>query len=186
MIPDISVALLHEGMVDRAGNTVTTSLTLIDVHDFARSSRTFGIQNVFVVHPSVALRRLAGVLKNHWEEGFGASYNPNRKDALEIARLVAHLDDAIQEIEQRTGHYPIIVATSARDGNDRMSYTDFRELATVSQKPYLILFGTGWGMGPELLARAEIFLKPIFGPGEYNHLSVRSACAIILDRIMGK
>jgi hypothetical protein len=47
------------------------------------------------------------------------------------------------------------------------------------------MFGTGWGMSQELLDRADIFLDPINGPKEYNHLSVRSACAIMLDRLFG-
>ena len=31
--------------------------------------------------------------------------------------------------------------------------------------------------------RADYFLEPIKGPTDYNHLSVRAACAIMLDRI---
>jgi hypothetical protein len=48
------------------------------------------------------------------------------------------------------------------------------------------MFGTGWGMIDELIERADYYLDPIEGPVEYNHLSVRSACAIILDRLTGK
>jgi hypothetical protein len=33
---------------------------------------------------------------------------------------------------------------------------------------------------------ADYTLKPIYGPVDYNHLSVRAACAIILDRLRGK
>jgi hypothetical protein len=51
--------------------------------------------------------------------------------------------------------------------------------------PFLLMFGTGWGMSDELMARADYVLKPINGPTDYNHLSVRAACAIILDRLRG-
>jgi hypothetical protein len=182
---DLNVVLLHDRMVDKQGALVTTSLTLIDVHDFARSGRTYGVNTVFIAHPSPTLRKLARTLKTHWEEGFGATYNPNRKDALENVEIVCDLEEAIQRIDLRTGKLPHLVATSARDGADRIDYSAMRERLQCGE-PYLLMFGTGWGMSQELLTRAEYFLKPLKGPGEYNHLSVRSACAIILDRLMGK
>jgi len=55
-----------------------------------------------------------------------------------------------------------------------------------NEKPYLILFGTGWGMTEELIGKADAVLPPILGENEYNHLSVRSATAIILDRLIGR
>ncbi len=33
---------------------------------------------------------------------------------------------------------------------------------------------------------ADFFLEPIKGPSDYNHLSVRSAVAIVLDRLLGE
>jgi hypothetical protein len=60
-----------------------------------------------------------------------------------------------------------------------------RETMDNSQGPFLLLFGTGWGMSEQLMSRADFILKPINGPTEYNHLSVRAACAIILDRLRG-
>jgi hypothetical protein len=36
------------------------------------------------------------------------------------------------------------------------------------------------------MEQADYILEPIYGPGEYNHLSVRSAVAIILDRLLGE
>lgn len=48
----------------------------------------------------------------------------------------------------------------------------------------LILFGTGWGLAREILERADLILSPVLGKGNYNHLSVRSAAAIIVDRLL--
>ena len=50
----------------------------------------------------------------------------------------------------------------------------------------MILFGTGWGLAPAVLDQADVFLAPLKGahPEGYNHLSVRAACAIILDRLL--
>ena len=182
---DLNVILLHDKMHDKQGTLVTTSLTMIDLHDIARSSKTFGVNTTFIAHPSAALRKLANTLKNHWEEGFGATYNPNRKEALAGIEIVSSLDEAIHKIDLRTGKLPKIIATSAKEGEKRIDFTSMRE--TISDgDPYLLMLGTGWGMSDELLNRANYFLDPVRGFGTYNHLSVRSACAIMLSRLMGK
>ena len=50
--------------------------------------------------------------------------------------------------------------------------------------PVLLLLGTAQGLAPEVLARGDGVLRPIRYLG-YNHLSVRSAAAILADRILG-
>ena len=183
---DLSVILLHDGMVDKHNKAITASLTLIDIHDFARSSCTYGVKNVFVAHSSPVIRKLARALQSHWEEGFGSTYNPNRKEAIEAVEVVSDLDEAIRMIDTRTGKLPTLVATSARPSPNRYTFASLREQLSTSDQPHLLMFGTGWGMGDPLLKRADYFLEPINGPTEYNHLSVRSACAIMLDRVLGR
>lgn len=183
---EFNLALLHDRMVDKQGNLVCTSLTLIDVHDIARSSRTYGVQTTYVAHPAPTIRKLSRTMQDFWEEGYGAEYNPNRKEALEIIDVVTDLDEAIQKIEARTGKLPKLIATSAKPGGNRVTFAEMKELLASSEDSFLLMFGTGWGMSDELLARADYFLVPIDGPTQYNHLSVRSACAIMLDRLFGK
>ena len=185
-LPNLNVVLLHDRMVDKTGKLVTTSLTLIDVHDISRSSKTYGVKKFFVAHPSAAIRKLARVMREHWQTGFGANYNPNRKEALEDVFLVSDLDEVISEIELSSGKFPRLIATSARPGGERLSFQALKDSLANSDDEYLIMLGTGWGMSDELLARAEFFLEPILSHTEYNHLSVRSACAIMLDRLLGK
>lgn len=182
----LNVALLHDGMVDKTGKTVTTSVTLIDVHDISRSSKTYGVDSLFVVHSSQTMRSLVRTIKQHWDGDFGSQYNPNRQDALSVLSIATDLDEVLMQIERRTGKLPKIIATSARDGEDRISYPEMRNTMEQSSDSYLLTFGTGWGMGPELMSRADYTLKPLYGPTPYNHLSVRAACAIILDRLQGK
>jgi hypothetical protein len=50
----------------------------------------------------------------------------------------------------------------------------------------VLLFGTAWGLADEILEAADHRLAPINGKGAYNHLAVRSAVAIILDRLLGR
>jgi hypothetical protein len=177
------VVLLHAEMVDKTGAGVTTSLTLIDLHDIARSARTYGVAATYIAHPAPPMRALGRTIKMHWEEGFGATYNPNRKEALEHIHVVSSLDDAIAGIHHQTGKLPRLIATSAKDGGERITFGDGRKLLRTSDEPFALMLGTGWGMSQQLLDRADLFLEPIKGPTPYNHLSVRSACAIMLDRL---
>jgi hypothetical protein len=54
-----------------------------------------------------------------------------------------------------------------------------------SDRPYLLALGTAWGLSEDFIAEADHVLDPILGDTDYNHLSVRSAAAIMLDRLMG-
>lgn len=182
---NVYIALLHDDMVDKRGKVVTTSVTLIDVHDLARSSRTYGVKNYFICHSAPALRDLVLQLTGHWEGGFGGEYNPNRQDALSLVRVVETLEQAIQSIEKIEGKRPVVIATSGRQGANRASFQSVRH-ELESGAPTLLLFGTGFGMSDELLSRADKILEPIFGPTPYNFLAVRSAVAIVLDRLLGK
>lgn len=183
---ELNLILLHDGMLNKEGRPITSSLTLIDVHDLARSCCTYGVKTTYIAHPSSALRKLARTLKTHWEDGFGATYNPNRKEALSAVDIVQDLDEALHKIDLRSGRLPKIVATSARDGGTRIGYSALRQLMDSSNESWLIMLGTGWGMDEALLKRADYFLEPINGTGDYNHLSVRSAGAITLDRLFGR
>lgn len=181
--PDLNVILLHEGMYDKRSSHVTTSLTMIDLHDIARSARTFGIKRLFIAHPSPAMRKLARTLCAHWQSGFGARYNPDRQEALSIVHIVSSLDEALHIIDLEAKRIPRLVATSAIDGIERTSFPSLKRDINGSNDPFLFMFGTGYGMSASLTDRADYFLEPVQGAGDYNHLSVRSACAIILDRL---
>jgi hypothetical protein len=50
----------------------------------------------------------------------------------------------------------------------------------------LLLFGTGQGLSPACIERVDFILPPVSGITDFNHLSVRSAAAIVLDRWLGQ
>ena len=178
-------ALVHHPVVDRSGEEVTTSVTNLDVHDIARSARTYGLRGYFVVSPIEAQHPVVQRILDHWCEGSGKKRFPERAEALSIVEISSSVDDAIARIEAREGRSPRLVVTSARSGVDRTSYP--AEAARLAQdpQPMLLLFGTGHGLSDRLLQRADPFLEPIQGPTDYNHLSVRAAAAITLDRLFG-
>lgn len=49
----------------------------------------------------------------------------------------------------------------------------------------MLVFGTGHGLAPELYVDGRPCLQPVRA-GQYNHLSVRTAAAIMLDRLIGE
>lgn len=182
---DVYVALLHHPVYDKNGAVVTTAVTNMDVHDLARLARTYDVRAVYVATPVPTLRRLVERIIRHWETGPGAAYNETRKEALALARLANDLDAAIADIERETGVIPRLVATSARDGRGRLSFAELRRQLAEDTRPALLVFGTGWGLTEDVLGRVDDILEPVRGRGEYNHLSVRSAAAVILDRLRG-
>lgn len=95
---------------------------------------------------------------------------------------VANLDAALADWRCLSGQsaLPILTGASRPDG---MSFAACRALA--QEHPLLLVFGTGWGLAPELFERGWPVLAPVRGIGEYNHLPVRAAAAIILDRLLG-
>lgn len=180
------LALLHFPVYDKNGHIVTTAVTHMDIHDIARSACTYGVRRFYVVTPVDALRDLSARILEHWESGWGATYNRTRKDALALVELSQDLDHTIVDVEHDAGATPLLLVTSARTRHPTISYAGLRQLAEETTRPFLLLFGTGWGLTEEVIGRADYQLPPVWGTGDYNHLSVRSAAAIILDRMRGR
>jgi tRNA (guanine37-N1)-methyltransferase len=180
------IALLHYPVYDKNGQVVTTAITNMDIHDIARSARTYGVKKFYVLTPVKALQKLALKIITHWQEGYGSQYNATRKEALSLARLMDTLDDAIMDVERDCGTKPRLVVTSARPGQHRTSFAELKEMLKENIQPVLLLLGTGWGLTDTVLAQSDHILEAIEGETDYNHLSVRSAAAIILDRLLGR
>jgi hypothetical protein len=176
------IALLHHPVLDRRGKTVTSAITSLDLHDIARSARTYGAAGFFVVHPVAAQREFAASVIEHWRFGYGREFDSRRREALELVRIVADLDEAIATATDAAGKPPLLVYTSARAENG-MRFEELRARIADDAPPILILLGTGFGLTPRVKERADLVLEPIRGPGDYNHLSVRAAAAIMLDRL---
>ena len=183
---EIYVALLHHPVLDKNGVVVTTAVTNMDIHDISRTACTYGVRRFFVVTPIRALRKLAAKIIEHWQTGFGSTYNTTRKQALGLVALENDLDATMIAVERESGRRPTLVVTSARARQVCIGYDVLRERLESDDQPYLILLGTGWGLTPEIMAMADLRLGPVLGAGAYNHLSVRAAAAVILDRLCGE
>jgi hypothetical protein len=180
------VALLHYPVCDRNGQVVTTSVTNLDVHDIARSVRTFGLYRYFIVNPAPGQHELVGRLLHHWREGWGADYNSKRRDALGTVRLAWDLSEVRRAMTDDFGMEPLLVVTGARPHKGTLSCCALRSRIEELTSPVVLAFGTGWGLTEEVFGEADFVLDPIIGADDYNHLSVRSAVAIYLDRLFGR
>lgn len=180
-------ALVHHPVRDRSGETMTTAVTPLDVHDIARSARTYGLKGYFLVTPVEAQQRLLQRILGHWSDGgAGQRRMPERTNALGLCHLARSLQDVIDQITQLEGQAPVQVATAARaTGRPMVSVSALRRALAAESTPHLLLFGTGHGLADSLLAQADCLLAPIGAGSDYNHLSVRAAAAIFFDRISG-
>jgi len=179
----LAVGLIHYPVVNKFNETITSSVTTLDVHDIARLCRTFGVPEFYVITPLAAQRRLVQRIMKHWIEGFGGEYNPDRREALNVVKVVDTIDDMMENLRfEKDG--AALVVSSAHDADSAVSYDDARaRLDRVGR--VALLFGTAHGLGESVMAKADIRLKPIKGAGEYNHLPVRCAAAIILSGLLG-
>lgn len=176
---------MHYPVYNKLREVVTTALTNLDLHDIARSSRTFGLDRFYIVTPSHNQQELALRITGHWQEGWGASYNPDRKEALDIVRVCDTLADARMDLQSGFAAPVRTVITGAANRTGSISFPTFRQMLDNPDTPFLLLLGTGWGLTEACFDAADHILEPIAGAGTYNHLSVRSAAAIMLDRLRG-
>jgi len=185
----ISIGLLHFPVYNKNKEVVVTSITTSSLHDISRTARTFGVENFYIITPITAHKQLVDRLVKHWQAGYGAQYNPTRRDALCTVMVMNNLGECLQDLKDKYQKNPLTLATCARPRKNSISYAQLREKMQQDLQTYLIIFGTGWGIEGSLMEEMDFTIEPIYGKkeegerGSYNHLSVRAAVAIILDRL---
>lgn len=180
----VDVALIHFPVVNRNSEIIGSAVTNLDLHDIARAGRTYGVSTYWVVTPYEEQQQLATQIVEHWTGGYGGEANPDRRNALSIVRIKSALEDVIASSTEKFGTRPLVVGTCAKPQSATLGYDELRKRIWQGT-PILLLFGTAWGLAPEALAMADTNLPPLKGPGTFNHLSVRSAASIIMDRLLG-
>lgn len=181
----LSIALVHYPVLDGRAEIVTSAITNLDVHDLARSARTYGVADYFIVHPISAQRELVLRIKEHWQNGASGRRIPDRKIALELVRVVPSLAELYASLGGRDA---IEVWVTAARPVGQTTTAEARATLGGEGKPIVVLFGTAWGLAPAVTAGADVRLAPLAAEMSvgYNHLSVRAAAAILLDRLCGQ
>jgi len=200
----VYLVLLHDPVTNRNGKRITTAVTNLDLHDIARSCRTYGLAGYFVVTPIPVQQELVARILGHWRSQQSAEYHPDRAEALSLVEVAPSFSEVRERIKDRHGQNPEVVLTDARPQTRSVSYGAYREelsaravettegtpASAQGPRPVCLVFGTGWGVSEDFHPEVDRILEPIHGRKDlrgrdYNHLSVRAAAAIILDRLLG-
>ncbi|MFP3983726.1 MAG: RNA methyltransferase [Desulfurivibrionaceae bacterium] len=181
---NIELALVHYPVYNKHREVVGSAVTNLDIHDIARACRTFGVSGFYIVTPFSDQQELVKKIVDHWQSGHGASCNKDRQEALTTVSVYDDLTSLYRDLALG-GRENFVLATCARPGQGEVTCLEVRENLARHDR-ILLLFGTAWGLADEVIASADAVLSPIKGQTSYNHLSVRSAVAIILDRLLGE
>jgi hypothetical protein len=157
------LGLVHHPVYNKRQEIITTSITNLDIHDIARSCLTYGVKNYFVINPLSTQEKMLQSILKFWQSDLAEKYNPDRVSALSIINYQPAIETAKEYIKNQS------------------DFEEFKQLELT--RPVLILFGTGNGLVEQLHREADYILTPIRAKSSYNHLSVRSAVAIVLDRL---
>ncbi len=186
VIPRHYLAVMHTQIVLKGGTVGESSIASLDIHDVARSCATYGIENFFIVSPLKDQRSILDTFLGFWRSQEGMEYNQSRFKSMQIVEPVSSLDAVIEAIRTKEGKEPLLIATSAKR-HENVPSIDYHSQSMVwdHDRPVLFIFGTGQGLADVVLNRCDYLLLPLYGLSDYNHLSVRAAVSIILDRWVG-
>ena len=177
--------LVHYPVYNKNRKKIASAVTNLDLHDISRLSRTYGLNKFYVITPLTDQQEFTKSLINHWKSGFGASYNVDRKEAIEVIEVTASIEAAVNNIVEADGERPVTIVTCASKVKDSISFGRAKKIIN-SDKAVLLLFGTAWGLHDDVLNSANYVLNAVEGNSDYNHLSVRVAAGIIIDRLTGQ
>lgn len=182
----VYVIEVHHPVLDKKGNMSTTAITGMDLHDIARACRTYGVKKYLIVTPLEPQREMVKKIAAHWITGYGASFNPDRREAMSLIKTFATLRKALAWIGEKERREPLTIATTAKQHDRASHWLGLKRELLSRDAPVAFLFGTGWGLHESVLECASAVLTPISGGRDgYNHLPVRSAAGIVLDRFFG-
>ena len=147
----------------------------MDIHDICRAGKPTASKVFISSRRSSRCKNWRSRSSITGKLGYGSQYNVTRKDALALARICDNLDDAIIDIDRETGQKPLIVVTSARTREHRGPLSSrCKKCYKLGTQPFLVIFGTGWGLTETIISQADYVLEAVEGGTDYNHLSVRS------------
>ena len=181
----VDLALIHYPVVNKNQEIIGSAVTNLDLHDIARAAKTYGVDSFYIVTPYEDQQELFRELLDHWLTGHGAKYNSKRGEALSSVQICNDLKELFELVTAKWQGRPTVLATCAQEKSSSIwPYSVVRQRIFDGER-FLILLGTAWGLAQEVIDAGDGILPPISGLGNYNHLSVRSAAAIVLDRLLG-
>lgn len=187
----VAVVLLHYPVTSRTGDPITTSVTNLDIHDIARSARTYEVDHYYLVTPLIEQKEMVDRILGYWKLEKTKEWHPDRHAALSRIEILPFFEEVKADLNARYPGLTLeVTMPDARPLPNQLSYQAIRK--KWAEEPSfgvkIIVFGTGGGVAAPFFPEVHTYLDPIYGPlGKegYNHLSVRAAAAIVLDRLFG-
>lgn len=177
---------IHYPVLDKRGEKTSTAITGMDLHDIARACRTYGIKKYLLITPLAQQREMAKKIITHWTEGWGSEYNPDRKEAFSTVKIFASVERALDWVKGKEKVEPYKIVTSAKSHEGAVHWLSLKREILFKDHSPVFMFGTGSGLHNEIIDSADAVMTPIIGGTDsWNHLSVRSAVCITLDRFFG-
>ncbi len=171
---------------DRGGERGVAAVTPPDLHDLARTCRTYGVRRLLVATPVSAQREMARRIVEHGTAGSLGTVHPDRPEALRPVKTFPGIRQALGWVASKEKARPYVVGTAAKRRAGAEHWIRIKQELLSRDAPLVLLFGMAWGLHEEAFAHCDAVLSPLLGGGgEYNHLSVRSAATAILDRLFG-
>ncbi len=180
LTPRLYVALVHHPVVDSTGAEIASTTDELDIFDACRVTLVYPVRRLFVVQPTPSQQALVTRLLTHGR----AADRPSDRGRFDHARLVDSLDAAIAAATEDANARPLVIATTAQQKMHFFSFSDLRNLVTAGT-PTLLLIGKARGLAPSVFERADGILEPISGGTGFDHLPVRAATVVLLDRLVG-
>ena len=177
---------VHYPVLDKRGEKSSTAITGMDLHDIARACRMYGIKKYLLVTPLAQQREMAKRIVTHWTEGWGSTYNPDRKEAFGTLKIFASVGRALTWVREHEKTEPYTISTTAKQRAGAVNWLSLKRELLLKDLSPVFIFGTGWGLHEDVLDMSKAVMTPITGGADrWNHLSVRSAVSITLDRFFG-
>ena len=105
LLMKIDVALIHYPVCNKNSEIIGSAVTNLDLHDIARASRTYGVDTFYVVTPFADQKKLVNEIIDHWQSGHGSTYNPDRKEAFSLIKLVDDVESLYVLAQEKWGEY---------------------------------------------------------------------------------
>lgn len=149
------IALLHYPVYNKKRDVVTTAIANMDIHDISWAAKTYGAKRFYIVTPLKAQQIMVEKIIRHWQEGYGAQYNPLRKEAFELVDIKDSIDDVLAEISKFSAGNTRLIVTGAAPKGEVLSFKALKNKILEDTNPHLLVFGTGWGIAEEVIKRAD-------------------------------
>ncbi len=170
-----AVALIHAPVFNKAGESSATSVSSIDVHDFARTCGFYDVSPVYIVHPAEGMRQFVKDIQEHWTTSKRGKLNQGRRDVLSQIKVVSTIDEVLADKDYQLWY----TSAEAPKKGKLVAVQELRK----KEGAHLLVFGTGHGLDAKNMPDENGWLYSIEGIGKVRHLSVRAALAIYLDRL---